>query len=153
MILYLEFNKIVRALIATKAKFAVAGGLAVGLHGHLRSTKDIDLLSRTEDLDLIRGVLKAAGYRESGNGVSFPKSGLGLRRFYRRPPQAQELLMIDILLVESPRMAKILQGAVRISYGGFKLPVVAIDDLITMKKMRGSTQDKADIEKLKPKRR
>lgn len=153
MSLYLEFDKIVRALVAAKARFAIAGALAVNLHGHMRATKDIDLLAREADLETIRRVLTDAGYRESGRGVSFRKSGLGLRRFFRGRPREQELLLVDVLLAESQSMKQILKRAVRLPYAELNLPVVSLADLITMKQLRGSLQDEADIEKLKEKRR
>lgn len=153
MRLYREFDKIVRALVSLRVRFAVAGALAVNLHGHMRATKDIDLLVREEDLPVIRQALKVLGYRESGSGVSFRASGLGLRRFYQRPAGEEELLVVDVLLVESPKMAGVLDRAVPLKYADFSVPVVAPDDLVMMKMLRGSKQDEADIEKLKAKRR
>jgi hypothetical protein len=151
MRLYLEFDKIVRALIAAKARFAVAGGLAVGLHGYLRATKDIDFLAREVDLPKIRKVLRKLGYRESGESCDFPKSGLGLHRFYHRPARSEDLLLVDVLIARSRQIAAIVRRAKRVPYADLKLPVVALEDLYTMKMLRGSTQDKADIEHLKAK--
>jgi hypothetical protein len=44
MSLYLEFDAVVRQLEAAKLRYAVAGGLAVGLHGFIRATEDMDFL-------------------------------------------------------------------------------------------------------------
>lgn len=39
-----EFNRIVEALQATRIRYALADGLAVAVHGGVRSTADIELL-------------------------------------------------------------------------------------------------------------
>ena len=49
------------ALRRAHVPFAVAGGLAVHLHGYYRSTTDVDLLVAREDQAAIREALGAAG--------------------------------------------------------------------------------------------
>lgn len=87
MRLYLEFDRIVRDLKAAKIRFAVAGGIAVGLYGFVRATKDIDLLVMPGALERIRTMMRRAGYSESREEFRFRRSGLGMRRFYRREPK------------------------------------------------------------------
>jgi hypothetical protein len=41
--------------------YAIAGGVAVSLHGYRRNTVDLDLLLRSEDSDAFRAALEAAG--------------------------------------------------------------------------------------------
>src|ERR1700679_1288812 len=50
MALYLEFDRIVRQFAKARLRYAVAGGLAVGLHGHIRATKDMDFLIHDRDV-------------------------------------------------------------------------------------------------------
>ncbi len=152
MRLYLEFDKLVRALLDARVKFAVAGGLAVGLHGFLRMTKDIDLLVREGELEKIREILKCAGYRENSQQVNFQNSGLRLCRFWRRLPDMEELLMVDVLVAESAGTSRILRRARPMRYANLKVPVVSRADLIEMKQLRGSKLDEADIEKLAKRR-
>jgi hypothetical protein len=78
MSLYLEFDKIVRALTAARVNYAVAGGLAVGLHGYVRATEDMDFLIDEQNEQAAREIVRAIGYVPSGPPVTFPRSGLRL---------------------------------------------------------------------------
>ncbi len=152
MRLYLEFDRIVRDLKAAKIRFAVAGGIAVGLYGFVRATKDIDLLVMPGALERIRTMMRRAGYSESREEFRFRRSGLGMRRFYRREPKEEDLLVVDVLLAESKQMQGVLRRAKRVKYADTTVPVVALDDLTKMKRLRGSKQDEADIEQLRQRR-
>ena len=146
MSLYVEFDRIVRALTAADIKFAVVGGLAVGLHGFIRATEDIDLLVAESDLSKAAQFLLSTGYIQNAESITFPESGLRMQRFYRRPPQATELLVVDLLCPVSDAMRSYLERAATQPYADTTIRVVQADDLIGMKKLRGSKTDAADIE-------
>jgi hypothetical protein len=57
-----EFNGIVRALQGTRIRYAVMGGVAVAIHGGLRSTKDIDFMVHPDDNDAFGKLLKSLGF-------------------------------------------------------------------------------------------
>jgi hypothetical protein len=42
-----ELHVVADALVAAGVEFALCGGLAVAVHGHVRATRDIDLLVPT----------------------------------------------------------------------------------------------------------
>ena len=148
MSLYLEFDEIVRCLGDGSVRFAVAGGLAVGLHGYVRATEDIDLLVAAADLDRAGSVLRGLGYRENPDPQVFPKSGLTLHRFYKGLPAQQDLLLVDLLIPQSDSMEQILARAVEIRYGNESIRVVSAPDLVAMKRLRNSKADQADIDYL-----
>jgi len=50
---------------------AIAGGVAVCLHGYQRNTVDLDVIVRREDTDLVRSTLEAAGMRWSATNAEF----------------------------------------------------------------------------------
>jgi hypothetical protein len=50
---------------------AIAGGVAVCLHGYRRNTVDLDLLVRRDDQGRIRSVLEASGYSWSAEQAEF----------------------------------------------------------------------------------
>jgi hypothetical protein len=58
MNLYLEFGRIVAAFEEAGLRYALAGGLAVGMHGYLRTTRDMDFLLHPEDIEQAAAVLK-----------------------------------------------------------------------------------------------
>jgi hypothetical protein len=151
MALYLEFDLIVRRFAQAKLRYAVAGGLAVGLHGYVRATQDMDFLMHEEDLAKAKVMLLRQGYRANPAVQEFARAGLTLNRFFKRLPKEEDLMLVDILIPTSARMLRVLERAVLVPYGKTSIRVVTANDLVKMKRLRGSTADKADIEFLRRK--
>ena len=82
MNVFFEFHKVVKGLQERKVKYAVIGGVAMAFHSYARFTKDIDLLAKESDLDVISEILKKEGYRRSGEPWAF-KSRLTLHRLLK----------------------------------------------------------------------
>jgi len=152
MALYLEFDLIVRRFAQAKLRYAVAGGLAVGLHGYVRATQDMDFLMHETDLAKARSILLKLGYRANPGVQEFARAGLTLNRFFKRSPKEEDLMLVDILNPTSVWMLQVLERAVLVPYGKRSIPVVTANDLVKMKRLRGSTADKADIEFLRRKK-
>ncbi len=152
MTLYFEFDRIVRCFARAKLRYAVAGGLAVGLHGYVRATQDMDFLVHVEDLPKAETALLGLGYRTNPVTQDFTRAGLTLKRFFRRLPKEDDLMVVDLLVPTSPRMQRVLKRAVTVPFRKRSLPVVTARDLMTMKQLRGSKIDKADIEFLRKRR-
>lgn len=148
MHLYLEFDALVRRFTEEKIRYAVAGGLAVALHGFLRTTEDIDILVARDDLERASSMLKALGYRPPWKPWTFPDTQITLWRFTKADPASEEMMMVDVMVPESEEGAAILDRAVDVDYAELRVRVVTRDDLISMKLARNSALDKADIEKL-----
>src|SRR5438477_184989 len=60
-----SIENVVAALNAADVRYLVVGGVAVVLHGHLRTTGDLDLVVQLERANLLRAVkaLEGLGYR------------------------------------------------------------------------------------------
>ena len=144
-----QFNDVVRVLQRSKVRYAVVGGIAVAIHGGVRTTKDIDLLVHPDDVDALVALLKADGYVANPHSIVFRSSGMTMRRLWKRVQDQEDLLMLDLLLAEQPMHRRMLQKAVQLPWGGGQLPVVCPADLITMKKARLSKTDQVDIQVLK----
>lgn len=151
MSFYLEFDTVVRRFEAAKLRYAVAGGLAVGLHGFIRATEDMDFLIDSADSEQAEAILLKLGYRRNPECQSLPRAGLTLWRFHKRLPKQYDLSVVDLLVPTAPRVRKILERALPVKYGAVTVRVVTSVDLVTMKQRRGSATDKADIEFLKRK--
>ncbi|MBP7828646.1 MAG: nucleotidyltransferase family protein [Kiritimatiellae bacterium] len=149
MHLYLEFDAIVRRFAEEHVRYAVAGALAVALHGFLRNTEDIDILVGHEDLERASGILKAMGYQSSSAPWTFKDTQITLWRFIKPDRNSEELMVVDVMVPESPEGQAILDRSVTVAYADLTLRVVGRDDLIAMKRARNSALDKADIEKIK----
>lgn len=57
-----ELERIAAALAAAEIDYAVCGGLAVAMHGHVRATRDIDLLMPSEAAPRALVALAAIGF-------------------------------------------------------------------------------------------
>ena len=156
MILYEE---ILQEFQKQKVRYVIVGGIAINLHGFLRSTADMDILVDMTDKNLkkIVGILKKKGYH-----VKQPVDPMGIANekirhdwihgknmkafnFYKE----NEYKEVDII-IESPvsyQEAKV--NALQLKIGSMKIPVISIDDLIKMKSKTGRDVDQRDIEQLK----
>jgi hypothetical protein len=106
---------------------AVIDGVAVVLHGHWRSTRDIDLLA-VSHLDSVAGLLQAHGFRHDPARREFVRDG------------------IPVLLVTTEQVGTPARGMVEIQ----GVVTVALPDLIEMKLRSGTAnllwaQDLADV--------
>lgn len=149
MNVFFEFHKIVEGLQLRKVKYAVIGGVAMAFHSYARFTKDIDLLTKEDDLDGISEILKKEGYRCSGDPWSF-KSRLTLHRFWKIDEGDE--MVVDVLVSGCERHDQIIDEALEAYSKHTGLVFVAKkNDLIWLKEQRNSPLDKADIEILKRK--
>ena len=149
MSLYLEFDRIIRRFAKNNIRYAVVGGLAVGLHGHIRATEDMDFLIHADDLPAVTTALRALGYRKNSDPLSFSRAGLTLIRFWKAAARSEELLVVDVLVPTSTRMNGILRRAITLHFGKGSIHVVTSKDLLSMKRLRHSAADRADIAALK----
>ena len=145
MSLYLEFDKIVRSFSKANVRYAVVGGLAVGLHGYVRATQDMDFMVQADAFEKAGAVLSRLGYRMNPEEQEFIRAGLMLKRFFKRIPRQDELMIVDLLIPTSVKMKNVLRRSINVPFRQGTLPVVTAADLVAMKKLRGSASDKADI--------
>ncbi len=149
------YEEIIRKFNSAGVKYAVVGGVAVNLHGHIRMTADLDIVLELEDNNLAKAVTTLT---ESGFVCKIPVDPMGLAdsntrndwiknknmkalNFYRGTEEVD-------LVIDSP-----------VKYGDAKkkifavkdtnYPVVSKEDLIKMKEVTNRQHDKDDIRKLK----
>lgn len=152
------YEEILREFQKQKVKYVLVGGIAVNLHGYMRATADLDILLEmsNENLGKVVKILKRQGYR-----VKQPVDPMGIAdkkiredwiknkhmkafNFYKE----DEFKEVDII-IKSPvsyDMAK--RNIQRIKIGKMTLPVIALKDLIKMKKRTTRDIDKIDIKTL-----
>jgi hypothetical protein len=142
-----ELLKLVAVLRQREIEYALCGGMAMAVHGQLRTTIDIDLLIPSESLDEVVKIAKSIGYNIRGKDMSFANAGIEIRRVSKIDPEDGELLSLDLLLVTSDIRGS-WESRVEAEWEGGKLSVVSASGLIALKQLRGSAQDLADIEAL-----
>jgi hypothetical protein len=138
-----DFLELLSALNAAEARFLVVGGYAVGVHGHPRATKDLDVWIEANPTNAARvlGALRIFGaplgdLREDDFWV--PGTGFKMRM----PPSR-----IDILTqVSGIDFAAAWLRRVEAEFGeGVRCPVIGVEDLLLNKRAAGRPQDEADV--------
>jgi len=143
-----ELRKLVSSLNQDKIDYALCGGMAMGVHGRARATIDIDLLILSESLEQVLAIAKSLGYNIRGKDLSFAKSAIEIRRVSKIDSEDGELLSLDLLIV-TPEIRSIWESRLEAEWEGGKLCVVSANGLISLKQLRGSAQDLADIAALR----
>ena len=94
--LFEETTALLAELERHEIPYAVAGALALAIHGVPRATTDIDLLVRREDVEATLRVASARGFSVQALPMRFA-DGLEVRR--STMVEATEMLTLDLLLV------------------------------------------------------
>jgi predicted nucleotidyltransferase len=154
-----EIELLLTELTGAGVRYVVVGGVAVVLHGYLRTTADLDLIIGMDQLKI-----EAALYTFDRLGFH-PRAPVPLHAFAdaterKRWIDEQNLqafspwnssmpgFEVDIF-VESPLpFEDLYDHATRARIGDKTVPVAGIDDLITMKRAAGRSRDLEDIEAL-----
>jgi hypothetical protein len=145
-----ELEALIDALDADGVPYALCGGLALGIHGHPRGTKDIDILIEPGDLDRAIAVAKRMGFDIPARKMIF-----GLREGKRREvqrlskldPDTNDLMPLDFLVVND-ELRDVWNERMTLDTGARRVTVVSRVGLATMKRLAGRAQDLVDIAKL-----
>ncbi len=145
--------EVVKTLSQNSVAYAVAGGYAVALHGAVRGTVDIDIvLALTLDnYEKCEKALKSIGMQPklpvSAKDVFhfrteyISKRNLKAWSFYDPKDPSR---MVDIIITYTKKKIPIKTVHVE----GNKIPVLAKNELIKMKRLSGRPQDMEDIKAL-----
>ncbi len=145
--LFEEFFSVVQTLEEQTIRYAVIGGFAMAFHDSVRATRDIDFLVLIEDVKEISTVLETLGYRPSGAPFTFQDTRLTLHRFVKF--FGTRHAMLDFLCGTEERYRSIVTNAIPVDPGNGIVHIATKEDLIYLKSMRNSEQDKIDIQRLR----
>lgn len=153
------YEKVFRSLQKYKIRFAVAGGVALVLHGVVRFTADLDLIVDLEQENLRRFIqaMKELGYRprnpvkaeaflDPATRVHW-KLEKGMEVFSFVDPE-QPMTLVDVFIEEKIPFGEIAQELVPVTAKSIMIPVVSLRHLKRLKQSAGRPQDLADIEAL-----
>lgn len=151
-----EFD--LRALLATlyehEVRFVVIGGVAVGAHGHLRSTEDLDLVpdpdpanlklltAALEELDSTMPTVEGRAFDPDKDGAVILRGG--------NVTADTRFGGLDVVqrLRGVPAYSELAQDAVESDLLGVPVRVCSLSRLREMKRGLGRTQDQVDLENL-----
>lgn len=146
--IYEELKSLLLACDEQDVAYALCGGWAMAVHGYYRATVDIDLLVRGESLDAAKDVARNLGYTIEAQPMTFSKGAVEIHRISKLDPDIGDVLMLDLLVVTS-QIEDVWATRTEADWENGKIKVVSREGLIILKSLRNSSQDKADIERLK----
>lgn len=144
--LFDELKSILTRFDSDGVQYALCGGLAVSIHTEPRATVDIDVLMPREYLDKAKSALFAEGYDLEAAPMEFAQGKVPIRRLSKLDPDG-DILSVDILLVTDATQI-VWDTRQHVTWEAGPLAIVSREGLISLKRLRGSKQDDADIEKL-----
>lgn len=153
------YEEILREFNKQKIKYILVGGVAFNLLGGIRTTHDLDILVEMTDANLKKIVttLKRRNYY-----VKQPVDPMGIAdgetredwiknkhmkafNFYKGNGEKE----VDLIIDSPISFKKAKKSAVYFKIDKMRLPVISVDNLITMKKRSGREIDKFDLKQLK----
>jgi hypothetical protein len=130
-----------------KVEYALCGGLAVGIHGIVRATIDIDLLILDTSLEDAKVSASAAGFEFETGWIPIPDPHAP--RVYRLLKiVGSEYLILDLMLVNDD-LQEIWMDRIDSVVAGKPISVVSKAGLIRMKSKSNRAKDLLDVENLR----
>lgn len=148
-----------RALEANSVRYLVVGGVAVVLHGVLRTTLDLDLVLHLDEGNLSRAI-------DSFDTLGFqPRVPVPLAQFAQKSNRESWIeeknmivfslwhperhgFTIDLFLREPFDFAEAFERRLQVRIDDIDVPILSRDDLIAMKRAAGRVLDLDDAERL-----
>lgn len=153
------FGPIFDALNESGARYVVVGGVAVVLHGHIRLTRDLDLVV---DLEPAAATATITALSQLGLVPKVPVAAAQFADPVARESWAEEKGMVVFSLYDPANPLRIVDLFVRpplpfedlfrrsllVPIGHSTTRIASLADLIAMKRQAGRPQDLLDIEQL-----
>lgn len=143
-----ELRHIVQALDNASVTYAVVGGLAVSIYTVPRATEDIDLLLAREDLGRAIIAISSLGFQAAGQPMKVAGGRLEIQRLIKIA--GSDILPLDLVIPTDPDLARLLASRVSMPWEERQIWIVDLSGLRILKRLRGSAQDRADLEALGP---
>jgi predicted nucleotidyltransferase len=154
----LDIRGILRELVQEGVEFLVIGGVAVGYHGHIRATKDVDVVpaSNPANLEKLATVLRRLDAQVEG-AEEFDEDELP------DPLDPQALTLggnwvlrtrlgrLDVMqwIGDDSLWEKLSPAAIEDEIGGLRIKIVSYRDLVTLKEQAGRPEDLTDLQRLR----
>ncbi len=142
-----ELQGIISRLDEKGIEYALCGGLAMAIYAMPRATLDIDIMVEPKSIDELSKTVQDLGYTKSTPRLSFHNGKVIIYRFWKAAPGSGETLILDVLPV-TKAIKSAWDGRRIVEWENGVISILSPKGLILMKSLRGSGQDKDDIEYL-----
>lgn len=146
--LYEEFRLVVTELERAKIEYALCGGLAVSIYAEPRATVDLDFMVMGEDLNKLRSIVQPLGFNIPHPPMDLSGGKVVIHRLTKVESDGGDHVILDLIIADREPLKRIFESRQQMKWEAVPLWVVSREGLIELKRLRGSTQDLADIEKL-----
>jgi hypothetical protein len=152
----MKIAEILQSLSDAQVQYVLVGGLAVQLHGFLRSTFDVDLVLAMNDENLARFIDIANRFGllpvipvpidslRNAQQIDQWHREKGMLAFALREPQVGGSV-VDVLVRPDLSFDRLIANAVMGELFGRRVPIASIDDLLAMKRIANRPKDQLDI--------
>lgn len=151
------YENVFNSLQKNNIRYAVAGGIALVLHGVVRFTADLDLIVDLEPENLKRFIhaMNELGYSPRNPVKAEDLLDPATRGLWKREKvmevfsfvdPGQPMTLIDVFIEEKIPFGEVMKDLMRFTAKGITIPVVSLAHLKRLKKEAGRPQDLADIE-------
>jgi predicted nucleotidyltransferase len=151
-----EIEVVLEALNQARVRYLVVGGVAVVLHGYLRTTADLDLVIQLERDNVLRAMdaLTRLDYRPRAPVDPASLADAETRREWIRDKNlmvfsmwstAHPALEVDLFVEEPFKFDEVYARALRVPLERIEVTVVALEDLIALKRSAGRPLDEQDV--------
>lgn len=130
----------------TQREGVIIGGVAVGLQGYPRATRDVDMLLAAEEMDLAQFIDRALqlGFEPRvPNLLDFARRNYVIKLVHR-----DSQVPVDISLAYTPLEMQIIREGDTIPVHGITIPVARPEDLLIMKCIAQRSIDLIDVHEL-----
>src|SRR3989338_5699826 len=155
----MKIADLLQSLSDEHVQYVLVGGLAVQLHGFLRSTFDIDLVLAMNDENLVRFIAVAKQYGlvpvipvtidslRNASQIDQWHREKGMLAFALREPHIGGSV-VDVLVRPEVPFEQLYEQAVVGELLGQQVRIASIADLLTMKRQANRDKDRLDIRAL-----
>lgn len=154
----LDIRGILGELAREGVDFLIIGGVAVGYHGHIRATKDVDVVPAPDpaNLEKLTAALEKMGAEVEGaeefddGELPDPLDPEALALGGNWVLQTR-LGRLDIMqwIGEEALWAKLAPSAIEDEIAGVPVKMVSYEDLVTLKELAARPEDLTDLQRLR----
>jgi predicted nucleotidyltransferase len=153
----LDIQGLLGELVREGVEFIVIGGVAVGYHGHVRATKDVDVVPAPDSDNLERLTLVLAKLDAQVEGAEEFEHGE-----LPDPLDSQALALggnwvlqtrlgrLDIMqwIGDDALWEKLAPSAIEDEVGGLQIKMVSYESLVALKELAARPEDLTDLQRL-----